>query len=313
MGSKRLDPRRLQLVFGAFALTAGTATALRPDPPHPLFTIAGACGYAVATVLSFGGWFALQRAATAAPARTVLIVFHLLFVPAQFLFLLAHELPWLGMALSSAIVVSLKPRFPRLKRTPRKVWLTLHVGIGVGWLGVATGMLVLAIVGASADSHEMQHGAYLLLHRFDLLLAIPSAFATIVTGVVVSLGTPWGLITHKWVLAKLVIALALPFLASFEGPWIEELEARSADGVIETGTTGLLLTGAMGLFTVLLWTAVVLSVFKPGGRTPWARPMGERRRGPTNATRSEAGDPRAPALASPHRPVPVSHPEGGGA
>ncbi|MEV5695298.1 hypothetical protein [Micromonospora globbae] len=299
MGRKRLDPRGLQLVFGAFALIAGTLTAQRPDPPHPLFTTAATYGYAVAAVLSIVGWFALGRPATAAYARRVLIVFHLIFVPAQFLFLLAHELPWLGMALSSAIVVSQRPRFPRLGRTSRKVWLTLHVGIGVGWLGVATGMLALAIIGATADTHETQHGAYLMLHRFDLLLAIPSAFLSIITGVVVSLGTPWGLLRHWWVLAKLAIALALPLLASFEGPWIEELEARSADGVIETGTTGLLLTGAMGLFAALLWTAVILSVFKPGGRTRWGRPKGEPRRTPRTASTGAARPAPGVVLAPP--------------
>ncbi|RZT78049.1 hypothetical protein EV382_1228 [Micromonospora violae] len=292
MARRHLDPRMMQLVFGVFALTAGTLTALRPDPPHPLFTTAATSGYALATVLSFGGWLALRHPALAARTRQVLIVFHLLFVPAQFLFLLAHATPWLGMALSSAIAVGLKPRFPRLGRTPRKVWLTLHVGIGVGWLGVATGMLLLAITGAVADSHELQHGAYLLLHTFEIMLAIPSAFAAIITGVVVSLGTPWGLLKHRWVLAKLVIALALPFLAVFEGPWIEELEARSASGPIETGTTGMLLIGAMGLFATLLWAATILSVFKPGGRTRWGRSrdarVGRAGREPARPTRDSS-------------------------
>ncbi|WP_410817249.1 hypothetical protein [Micromonospora sp. 050-3] len=281
----------MQLVFGVFALTVGALIALRPDPPHPLFTTAGAYGYALAAVLSFGGWLAFGRPVPAARTRRVLIVFHLLFVPAQFLFLLAHPAPWLGMALSSAIVVGLKPRFPRLGRTPRKVWLTLHVGIGVGWLGISTGMLLLAIIGATADSHELQHGAYLVLSRFEILLAIPSVFLTIITGAVVSLGTPWGLLKHTWVLAKLVIALALPFLAFFEGPWIEELEARSAAGQIETGTTGMLLIGAMGLFAALLWTATILSVFKPGGRTRWGRRKDEGR----TASRTIATTCRSPA------------------
>lgn len=271
MATPRLDPRTMQLVFGIFAVTAGALITLRADPPHPLFTTGGTFGYALAAVLSFGGWLALGSPAPAARARRVLIIFHLLFVPAQFLFLLAHPLPWLGMALSSAIMVGLRPRFPRLGRMPRKVWLTLHVGIGVGWLGVATGMLLLAIIGATATSHERQHGAYLLLSEFELLLAIPSAFLTIITGVVVSLGSPWGLLKHRWVVVKLVIALALPFLAIFEGPWIEQLETDSAAGLIETGAAGMLLIGAMGLFAALLWTATILSVFKPGGRTRWGR------------------------------------------
>ncbi|MFG1842066.1 hypothetical protein [Micromonospora sp. NPDC049175] len=301
MARPRLSPRLLQLVFGVFAVTAGTLVALRPDPPHPLFTTAGTYAYALAAVLSFGGWFALGRPALAARTRQVLIIFHLLFVPAQFLFLFAHDMPWLGMALSSAIVSGLRPRFPRLGRMPRKVWLTLHVGIGVGWLGISTGMLLLAILGATADSHELQHGAYLLLSRFEMLLAIPSVFLTIITGVVVSLGTPWGLLKHTWVLAKLVIALTLPFLAVFEGPWIEELEARSAAGLIETGTTGMLLIGAMGLFAALLWTATILSVFKPGGRTRWGRRTDGRPTAPGAAAPVVAARPVAAGTVVPSR------------
>lgn len=105
----------------------------------------------------------MGRAATAARTRRILIVFHLIFVPAQFLFLLAHQLPWLGMLLSTMIIVGLKPRIPRLGRTSRKVWLTLHVGIAVGWLGVALGMLVLSIVGMTTDRPELRHSAYVLV------------------------------------------------------------------------------------------------------------------------------------------------------
>lgn len=263
--------RGTQLAFGVFALVAGALVALRQDAPHPLFQAAGTIGYAVAAVLSFGGWLALGHPAGAARARRILIVFHLLFIPAQFLFLLAHQVSWLGMLLSTVISVGLRPRFPRLGRMSRKVWLTLHIGIGVGWLGVSLGMLALSVVGLTTDQPELRHGAYTLMETFTTALVIPSVLLAIVTGVVVSLGTPWGLVKHRWVLAKLIISLSLPFLAAFEGPWIDTLVARTEDPAAEPGGTGILLVSAMALFFVLLWTATVLSVFKPGGRTRWGR------------------------------------------
>ncbi|MEV4510905.1 PDR/VanB family oxidoreductase [Dactylosporangium sp. NPDC049525] len=268
---KWLGPRNLQLVFGAFALVAGVLIALRQDASHLLFQAAGTVGYACAVVLSFGSWLALDRAATAARTRRILIVFHLMFIPAQFLFLLAHQVPWLGMLLSTMIAVGLKPRFPRLGRTSRKVWLTLHVGISVGWLGVSLAMLALSIVGMTTDRPDVRQGAYVLMNTFDVALAIPSVFMALITGAVVSLGTPWGLVKHRWVLAKLIIALSLPLLAVLEGPWIEDLVTRTEDPAAEPGETGILLIGAMALFFTLLWTATILSVFKPGGRTRWGR------------------------------------------
>lgn len=264
-----IGSRGNQLAFGVFALVAGALIALRQDASHPLFQTAGTIGYAVAAVLSFGGWFALGHPASAARARRILIVFHLLFIPAQFLFLLAHQVPWLGMLLSTMITVGLRPRFPRLGRMSRKVWLTLHVGIGVGWLGLSLAMLALSVVGLTTDRPELRHSAYALMDRFTTALVIPSVFLAIITGVVVSLGTPWGLVKHRWVLAKLTIALSLPFLAAFESPWIDELARRTEDPTADPGRTGILLAGAMALFFALLWTATVLSVFKPGGRTRW--------------------------------------------
>jgi len=278
-----LGPRNLQLAFGVFALLAGTLIALRRDAPHPLFQTAGTVGYACAAVLSFGSWLALGRAATAARARRVLIVFHVLFVPAQFLFLLAHDMPWLGMLLSAMIAAGLKPRFPRLGRTSRKVWLTLHIGIGVGWLGVGLGMLFLSIVGMTTDRHEVRHHTYALMESFDLALAIPSAFLAIFTGAVVSLGTPWGLVKHRWVLAKLIIALSLPVLSTFESTWVEVLVERTEDPAAEPGRTGIQLIGILAVFLTLLWTATILSVFKPGGRTRWGRRESTRGRHPNLA------------------------------
>lgn len=275
---RRLNPRNLQLVFGVFALLAGVLVARRQDAPHPLFQTAATVGYACAALLSFGSWFALGRAVTAAPLRRILIVFHVLFVPAQFLFLLAHDLPWLGMLLSAMIAAGLKPRFPRLGRTSRKVWLTLHIGIGVGWLGVGLGMLTLSIVGMTTDRHEMRHHAYVLIETFDYALAIPSVFLTIITGAVVAFGTPWGLIKHRWVLTKLIIALSLPVLATFEGAWADILVERTEDPTAEPGWTGVQLIAILTLFLLLLWTATILSVFKPGGRTRWGRREKPRRR-----------------------------------
>ncbi|MDX2937324.1 PDR/VanB family oxidoreductase [Streptomyces ipomoeae] len=291
-----LSPRSLQLAFGVFSLVAGTLIALRQDVNHPLFQTAGTVGYAVAAVLSFCGRIALGRAASAARARRILIVFHLLFIPAQFLFLLAHQMPWLGMLLSTMITVGLKPRFPRLGRMSRKMWLTLHVGVGVGWLGVSLAMLALSIVGVTTDSHEVRHSSYVLMNTFDVALAIPSVFLAIITGVVVSLGTPWGLVKHRWVLAKLIIALSLPVLATFEGEWIDTLAARTENPAAEPGETGILLVGAMSLFLALLWTAVILSVFKPGGKTRWGRREGRRRRPSETAVTVAAVQPVADGI-----------------
>ncbi|QFG21171.1 hypothetical protein [Actinomadura sp. WMMB 499] len=53
--------------------------------------------------------------------------------------------------------------------------------------------------------------------------------------------------------------------------WIEELEHRTLDPAGDPGGPGVVLVCCMLAYTALLWTAVVLSVVKPGGRTRWGR------------------------------------------
>ena len=63
-------------------------------------------------------------------------------------------------------------------------------------------MTVLAIIGQLAGSHATRYGAYEVLHVVDLAVAIPSMVLSIITGLVVSLGSKWGLVRYRWVIAS---------------------------------------------------------------------------------------------------------------
>ena len=85
---------------------------------------------------------------------------------------------------------------PRL----RKLALTAHITSSVGWMGAVTAFLALAV--ASQDA-QMARAAYLAMEVTAWWVIVPLAFASLLTGLVVSLGTPWGLFRHYWVLIKL--------------------------------------------------------------------------------------------------------------
>ncbi|GAA2063430.1 hypothetical protein GCM10009801_07280 [Streptomyces albiaxialis] len=274
--------RNGQLVFALFCVGTALVLSLRKDGVFPVIQQAGVIGYLLAAPLVAACAVALRRPsreARAASARKTLIVFHLLFIPLQFLFSFGNFEPLAGMVLSAVFVVLLKPRFPRLGRRARKVWLTVHIGVAVSWLGLSLGMTVLAVAGLTADTHAVRHGAYELMHLFDLTLVIPSMAVSVLSGLVLSLGTPWGLVRHWWVLLKFVIALSLPTVAAFfESKWIRSLQALTKDPAAEPGGTGVTLAVCLATFTLLLWIAVILSVVKPGGRTRWGRGGGRSRR-----------------------------------
>ncbi|MGW0615754.1 hypothetical protein [Streptomyces sp. NPDC002788] len=98
---------------------------------------------------------------------------------------------------------------PRL----RKPTLTLHVTAPVGWLGAVAAFLGLAVAGLSSSSPQTVQSAYVAMELVGWSVIVPLSIASLLTGVLQSLGTVWGLLRHYWVIAKLLItALATMLL-----------------------------------------------------------------------------------------------------
>jgi len=80
----------------------------------------------------------------------------------------------------------------------RKFALTAHVTSSVGWLGAVASFLVLAIAGLIGDDDQMVRSVYLATDLTTWFVIVPLAFASLLTGLVVALGTQWGLFRHYW-------------------------------------------------------------------------------------------------------------------
>src|SRR5213082_3605560 len=89
--------------------------------------------------------------------------------------------------------------------TVRKLTITAHVTFSVGWLGAVAAFLVLAIAGLTNQDTQIAHSAYFAMELTARFVIVPLAFATLLSGLVQSLGTPWGLVRHYWVLVKLLL------------------------------------------------------------------------------------------------------------
>ena len=90
---------------------------------------------------------------------------------------------------------------PRL----RKLALSAHVTTSVGWLGTVASFQALAIADVTSRDPGAVRGFYLAMELIGWYVIVPLCLASLVTGLVVSLGAPWGLIRHYWVLAKFLI------------------------------------------------------------------------------------------------------------
>jgi hypothetical protein len=81
----------------------------------------------------------------------------------------------------------------------RKFALTAHVTSSVGLLGSIAAFLALAVTGITSQDAQMVRAAYPAMALIARLVIIPLAFASLLTGLIQSLGTPWGLFRRYWV------------------------------------------------------------------------------------------------------------------
>ncbi len=155
---------------------------------------------------------------------------------------------------------------PRL----RKFALTVHVASSVGWLGAVAGFLILAVAGLAGRDAQTVRAAYLAMELIARFVIVPLAFASLLTGLVQSLGTPWGLFRHYWVLVKLLVTVFATVVLLLQMGQIGHL----ADAAAETTVSGGELRGARGSLVVhasgglvTLLVPLALSVYKPKGVT----------------------------------------------
>lgn len=149
----------------------------------------------------------------------------------------------------------------------RKMALVAHIGASVGWLGAVFCLLVLAVVGVTSSDPGAVRGVYLAMEPVAWFTLVPLAFASLITGLVQSWMTPWGLLRHYWVLFKLAITVVctgvlLLYMRTFEAM----TQAAASDAAVETVRNPSPVVHAL-LALLALGAAMVLSVFKPKGLT----------------------------------------------
>jgi hypothetical protein len=154
-----------------------------------------------------------------------------------------------------------------------KLLLTAHIAVSVGWLGVVFAKLVLALVAATTGAPDVSAALLVSLNVVNIAFA-PVAIATIVTGVLLSLGTKWGVLQHYWVVTKLVLTVGVIGTAVQVAPRLVGQATAAPSGLAGDEATLLGLPWAPAVvlsFAVahllMLGAATVVSVYKPWGKT----------------------------------------------
>jgi len=159
---------------------------------------------------------------------------------------------------------------PRL----RKFALTAHVTFSVGWLGAVAAFLALAVAGMTSQDAQLMKAAYLAMELTTWFVIVPLAFISLLSGVVSSLGTNWGLFRYYWVLLKLLITILATIVLLVHTQPIDLLAGAATNTTVfsaDLQSLQFLMVTASSAALVVLIVLTVLSVYKPPGITRYGQ------------------------------------------
>lgn len=151
----------------------------------------------------------------------------------------------------------------------RKLTLAVHLTVSVGWIGAVAGYLALDITTVTSDRAHALRAAFIGMDLIARNAIVPLAFAALITGIVMSVGTKWGLFRHYWVLISLMLTVIATAVLLVEVRVIRSLADMAADpatsGEHLRAMPSTLVHSVGG--TVVLLVILMLNVYKPQGLT----------------------------------------------
>jgi hypothetical protein len=176
----------------------------------------------------------------------------------------------------------------------RKLALTLHVTLSIGWIGAVAAFLALAIAGLTSAHEQTVRSAYLSMDLIGWRIIVPLCVASLASGLVQAFGTPWGVFRHWWVVLKLSVTVVLTALLMVHMQPTRRLAAVATQSAIIGSDLyqlqqQLATDAAAAIFALL--AAVTLAVYKPRGVTPY----GARKLSATSATGTAEPSSRMPS------------------
>lgn len=175
-------------------------------------------------------------------------------------------------AAPAAIAHSDQKHSQAMNMTPRfqKLALLAHIAFSVGWFGAVVPYLALVVAGLFSRDVQLVRSAYLSMELIGWYVLVPFSFAALLSGLVQSLITQWGLLRHWWILAKLALTIFAVVILLQHMRDVSRI-AHIAHGTILSSADfrSDLIHASGGL--LVLFATMTLSVFKPWGMTSYGR------------------------------------------
>jgi hypothetical protein len=153
--------------------------------------------------------------------------------------------------------------------------LVAHIVSAGAWIGIDIVVAVLVAVGWFGSDEAVRGLAYQALGTFVVWPMLLSGVVSLVSGLVLGLGTKFGLVKYWWVFVKLAmnVALCVTIVAVLRPGMVDVAEhgrMLSAAGSSSVEVSFLFFPPIVSLTALTFATA--LSVFKPWGRIQGKRP-----------------------------------------
>jgi hypothetical protein len=156
----------------------------------------------------------------------------------------------------------------RLGARTRKGFLVLHIGAAGAWLGIDVVLAILVFTGMLTDDLRIAATCYQALAVFAIWPLLAVGVVCLISGVVLALGSKYGLVKYWWVVVKLALNIVLSALVLVAlRPTIDAAtvygQQLAAGHAVGAAPSDLLFPPTVS--PTCLAIAIVLSVFKPWG------------------------------------------------
>ena len=149
----------------------------------------------------------------------------------------------------------------------RKLALSFHLTFSIGWIGSVVAYLGLGVTASRSDDVETTRAAWIAMEITGWYVIVPLAVLSLLTGLVMALGTKWGLFRYYWVAISFVLTLLSTVVLILHMPAVSSTVdvALKVEGAALEALGGDLFHPAVGL--VILLVVQVLNLYKPPGLT----------------------------------------------
>jgi len=155
----------------------------------------------------------------------------------------------------------------------QKRWLlSAHLLCAVTWLGAGFCSLILNLTALFTHNPHLLNATYVLADILDKALIRGGAIGTLITGILLSVLTQWGLMKFYWIIVKEIVSVLCVTVGVIISGWNHDAIFLTALHGLQAFHNPLYLTNRtlmfIGIFFQLisLSSVIVISVFKPWGQ-----------------------------------------------